>query len=362
MADSELTQLKAALAANQAPWRAEATAMSALDDADFLRRLGAEPPPQAASLSERVERAAQFAARVGATEAETAVPAAVDWHAAGGADYLGAVRDQGSCGSCVAFGSIAAIEGCTRVASKKPALAFDLSEAHLFYCHGAAEGRNCGNGWWPDRALAAAQAKGIVDEACFPYTAGDQACRTCSDAAGRSTRIKGWKSLSTAAQMQAWLAEKGPLVACFTVYEDFRHYRAGIYRHVSGAQLGGHCVCIVGYSNTDRCWIARNSWGPGWGEGGYFRIGFGEAGIDYEMWAPDVDAKPADDVDKLERALITGLWVNAQARQAQCYVDKLGWRKLGSPEMLTLAATAKSSRAPCTLRLQGDTITEIYVL
>ena len=65
--------------------------------------------------------------------------------------------------------------------------------------------------------------------------------------------------------------------------------------------------------------------GVGLGREGDFRIGYGEVGIDYEMWGIEVEAKPVnDDVVKVEKALITGLWLNASASSAQCYVDKLG--------------------------------------
>jgi C1A family cysteine protease len=362
MADLELKTLRDSLSANNRRWEAGKTAISALPDAGMRLRLGAEPPAGQAGLTEREQRAAQAASIADLAQAVGA-PAAVDWRSIGGSDYLGRVRDQANCGSCVAFGSIAAIEGSTRVAAKKPGLSFDLSEAHLFYCHGAADGRNCDNGWWPSKALDAAKSKGIVDEACFPYTAGDQACRPCSDAATRTTRIKAWTSLTAVPDMKLWIAERGPVAACFTVYEDFRYYKSGVYEHQSGAQLGGHCVCIVGYSDADRAWIARNSWGPDWGENGYFRIGYGEVGIDYEMWGVEVDPKPVvDDVVKVEKVRITGIWVNADAKDAQCYVDKLGWRKLTKPEFVTAAAAARVAKALCTLSIKGDTIIEMYVL
>ena len=362
MAKLDVDALKSALTSAGASWIAAETAMTALSNDEMRLRLGAEPPVGEAALFDR-EQAATATLKTARSKAAAAAAAAWDWRSVGGANYLAAPRDQKTCGSCVAFGTIAAIEGTTRFNAKNAGLNFDLSEAHLFYCHGAADGRNCGNGWWPSKALDAAKAKGIVDEACFPYVPGDQACKPCVDAVARTTKIKSWTSLQNAEAMKTWISTKGPVVACFTVYSDFQAYHGGIYRHVSGDQLGGHCVCVVGYSDADKAWIARNSWGPGWGEGGYFRIGYGEVGIDYEMWGVDVDAKPVvNDVIKLEKVQITGLWANNAATMTQAYVDKLGWRKLPSADFVTLAATARTARAPCTISIKGDTIIELYVM
>ena len=56
------------------------------------------------------------------------------------------------------------------------------------------------------------------------------------------------------------------------------NYASGIYEHTTGSQLGGHAVKIVGYG-TDH-WIIANSWSTKWGENGFFRIKFGECGVD----------------------------------------------------------------------------------
>jgi len=64
------------------------------------------------------------------------------------------------------------------------------------------------------------------------------------------------------------------------VYRDFFNYKSGVYRHTSGTLAGYHAVCVVGYSERDQCWIVKNSWGPGWGDAGWFKIGYGECEMD----------------------------------------------------------------------------------
>ena len=56
---------------------------------------------------------------------------------------------------------------------------------------------------------------------------------------------------------------------------------------MTGSLAGGHCVSCVGYDDVQRFWICKNSWGSGFGEGGYFCIAYGECGIDSFMDAVD---------------------------------------------------------------------------
>jgi len=48
----------------------------------------------------------------------------------------------------------------------------------------------------------------------------------------------------------------------------------------SNYDRGGHLMLIVGYDDAQRAWICKNSWGSGWGDGGYVLVGYGEAQID----------------------------------------------------------------------------------
>jgi C1A family cysteine protease len=75
-------------------------------------------------------------------------------------------------------------------------------------------------------------------------------------------------------QMQGCLAEGYPFVFGFTVYESFESQQVastGIVPMPAKGEkvVGGHCVVAVGYDDTKRSFIIRNSWGTGWGIKGY---------------------------------------------------------------------------------------------
>ena len=42
---------------------------------------------------------------------------------------------------------------------------------------------------------------------------------------------------------------------------------------------GYHCICVVGYDDSQQCWIIKNSWGTTWGTNGFGRIGYGQADL-----------------------------------------------------------------------------------
>jgi cathepsin H len=75
----------------------------------------------------------------------------------------------------------------------------------------------------------------------------------------------------------------GPVAVAFQVVDDFRLYKKGIYssdKCKQGSKDVNHAVLIVGYGQAPETgkpyWIVKNSWGPDWGEEGYFRIARGK--------------------------------------------------------------------------------------
>merc|ERR1719191_573141 len=75
-------------------------------------------------------------------------------------------------------------------------------------------------------------------------------------------------------EIQAAVMTVGAVEVAFYVMEDFMNYKGGIYSYKEGKRVGGHAVKIVGWGKDldTFYWIVQNSWGPNWGEKGFFRI------------------------------------------------------------------------------------------
>ena len=349
---TDLTSLRQAAEGGRLSWQPGETSHTGMSLLRARSRLGAVPPGGLDELRQR-ERSASAKAAAGAVGAgAAATPAAYDWRHVGGASYVSPVKDQAGCGACVAFAVTAMFESMVRIAAKEPGLRVDLSEAYAYFClgpdHGAAPCPD--GGWWPDDALTAMHHGGITDELNYPYTDVDQPCRRGSDWASRLTTFDHWTTRDTVAAMKTYLSTVGPMSACFTIYEDFYYYyTGGVYTYhasTSGDVIGGHCVQIIGYDDAQHCWLAKNSWGTGWGENGFFRIAYGSAGIDEEMWGIDgaiasplirttlqVVAAGGGNVWRTERSG-TGGWQHA--------VERLDTPTPGDPGSFTVVSTAAS--------------------
>merc|ERR1719436_1000403 len=83
----------------------------------------------------------------------------------------------------------------------------------------------------------------------------------------------------------------------FKVYRSFMSYNSGVYQkhRYEFRPEGGHAVKMVGFGvdDGDAYWKVANSWGPVWGEEGYFRILRGEDECGVETMGPPYAGLPA---------------------------------------------------------------------
>merc|ERR1719378_735885 len=108
--------------------------------------------------------------------------------------------------------------------------------------------------------------------------------------------------------MKQELYQKGPLSAGIEPADDFMFYDSGIYQSATAPDLThhnpavgewervDHAIVLVGWGiGTDleknvKYWTLQNSWGPDWGEDGFFRMarGINDSGIESIAVAADV--------------------------------------------------------------------------
>jgi C1A family cysteine protease len=265
-----IQKLSTSLETANARWAATDTPLFQLTDAEKARRLGViiDPAALATAMAPRAKAVApQF-------------EQAIDWRNRNG-NHVTPVKDQGACGSCVSFCTVATIES---MASIELGQSLNLSEADLHFC--SSHGATC-DGWWPDRAYDELKSRGVVHEAQFPYASAfsgaNPTCNTRTNREAYAVRITESTTLQSAVERKNWLTQVGPCSAVMRVFDDFFAYRSGVYHHVSGKETGLHCVEIIGYSEAEQCWIVKNSWGVAWGDQGFFKIAYGEAGIDTDF-------------------------------------------------------------------------------
>ena len=363
----DLEAIRSALAEDDdAAWEPGETALTRMTEDDQVIRLGVPLPDRSelASLETKAAQVRAFASAPSTAEAAS-LPVSHDLRNIGGSNYVAPIRNQGGCGSCVSFGSVAVMEGTARYQRRMPSLDSDLSEAHLFYGHGSAHGVTCSTGWLPKPALGECTNRGITFEAEWPYTSGNtnggSAPANWESHRAKSTGVV--DLTNNIAGIKQHLISTGPVTACFIVYNDFFGYTSGVYKHVSGSQAGGHCVAIVGYDDSQGAWIGKNSWGTGWGMAGYFLIKYGECYIDtwQNIAVSGVNLRAWTGNKKVLGAYATG-----DARNGWVYMADNGWLKVGGTSDTAHTApfhdllTAKGEDA--FVRAYGDDgkITQLY--
>ncbi|KAA8537786.1 hypothetical protein F0562_027634 [Nyssa sinensis] len=195
------------------------------------------------------------------------LPDSVDWREKG---VVVAVKDQGSCGSCWAFSTIAAVEGISKQVTGD---LISLSEQELVDCD-TSYNEGC-NGGLMDYAFEFIINNGGIDtEEDYPYNARDGRCDQYRKNA-KVVTIDGYEDVpqNNEKALQTAVANQVVSVAIEGGGRGFQFYDSGIFTGKCGTALD-HGVAAVGYGSENGLdyWIVRNSWGKSWGESGYIRM------------------------------------------------------------------------------------------
>ncbi|KAF8793380.1 Dipeptidyl peptidase 1 like protein [Argiope bruennichi] len=216
-------------------------------------------------------------------KASFGLPTEFDWRNVSGTNYVSPVRNQGPCGSCYAFSSLAMLEARLRIMTNNT-LQVQFSPQDVVSCSKYSQG--CEGGFPYAIAGKYAQDFGVLPEECYPYEGSDGSCAPKKDCkrfyVAEYNYVGGLFGGCNEELMKLDLVKNGPLTVAFEVYPDFQLYSGGIYHHTgigdkfNPFHLVNHGVLITGYGidnkTGEKFWIVKNSWGTAWGENGYFRI------------------------------------------------------------------------------------------
>ena len=185
------------------------------------------------------------------------------------------VYDQSTCGSCTGNGIAAAIEYDL---IKQGLPVFIPSRLFIYYNERVIENTvNSDSGAMIRDGIKSVASLGVCSEIEWPYDVNQFAVKPsdkCYTDAVQNVITSYSRVNQDLYSLKAVLANKFPIVAGISVYESFENAEAGIIPMPQPSErlLGGHCVLVVGYDDTKNVFIVRNSWGPNWGNKGYFTI------------------------------------------------------------------------------------------
>ncbi|WP_125256789.1 C1 family peptidase [Brevundimonas fluminis] len=113
---------------------------------------------------------------------------------------------------------------------------------------------------------------GAAPLSSMPYSRYDAQVSANAHAAAKRYRIDTWRTVNAQAPMEvkAQIAAGFPVMIGAEVDEGFsRLSGAQMWRAHEGAVKGGHAMVVVGYDDARKAFRLINSWGTGWGDGGY---------------------------------------------------------------------------------------------
>ncbi|KAH9248579.1 hypothetical protein BASA81_013763 [Batrachochytrium salamandrivorans] len=226
------------------------------------------------------------------------VPQSINWVDLGA---VGPVLNQGSCGGCWAFAATEVVEG--RLVAGNLGSLTSLSVQQLLSCvDGGQDGCNGGSPItaWEYVSIAG----GITADSLYPFVnAKDTSAVECSatkSAEGVVTNSFYSVVLQSEQDMLQAVAFGGPIVIAISTPSCFESYGGGVLTQndcpcYQGPSSVDHAIVVVGFGTTAQgidYWLAKNSWGPGWGAQGYIMLernvgGMGMCGLLSEPSYPD---------------------------------------------------------------------------
>ena len=204
------------------------------------------------------------------------------------------VESQDNLGSCSSNALTNAYE--LMVNQKYPEYLKQLSRLFIYYNTRADYGSiEKDNGIYLRDGLKTLLKFGVCSEELWPYDTeqfDDRPTDDCYDDAKKRKILKYQRLISTYYITEV-LNNNNPVVFGMEIYNSFMGLNERIstvnFPSRKETSLGGHAMCMVGYDLTNRLFLAKNSFGPNWGDKGYCWIPFDYIKQEgYDIWTFEI--------------------------------------------------------------------------
>ncbi len=192
--------------------------------------------------------------------------------------YDPGVDDQGSLGSCTAFGSG---NGHELTQQKQGLTLMRGSKLAQYYWTRAIEGTTSyDSGAYIRDSIKALANVGYAQNGLWPYNIANFRSAPPAPVAMDAAQHKALKYVAVpndVSSIKAAIYSGFAVIIGMTVYNNFFNPPGGIIPWPAGGVAGGHCVRLIGWddtkglavNNSPTAWEFPNSWGTSWGLNGY---------------------------------------------------------------------------------------------
>ncbi len=189
------------------------------------------------------------------------------------------VENQGQTNSCTANAVVGALEYHQRKAGSGVT---DMSRLFVYYnARRMSDTQSQDTGSFIHHAMAAVLAYGACEERLWPFNPAMTATMPSQQAYQNAMSYEAVQYARTELGNSAMAALAVGLPVVFGTYIPGEYYQEAARTGsmpVDGTRArrpaSGHAMLLVGYDIPAKVWIVRNSWGPEWADGGYFRLPF----------------------------------------------------------------------------------------
>jgi C1A family cysteine protease len=190
------------------------------------------------------------------------------------------IGNQGSEGSCVAFGTTYAGRSIDwYITMKNTSYTQSTNIFSPSYVYNQIKvSTSCASGAYVTSGLNLLLSQGVCTWSNMPYVDGQ--CSAMPTAAQKADalpfKISSWGTVKIVTNtIKTYLASNKPVIVAGPVNMAFENLAPGkVLGKFTGTSLGGHCYCVIGYDDSKSAFEFQNSWGPTWASAGFGWISY----------------------------------------------------------------------------------------